>query len=67
MTDRTAAQLYADRQREARRLLADINRLLAEDQKDQRRHPLDYTYAGSLGHVCEELREIVRFMKGEEG
>jgi hypothetical protein len=58
-TTQTAAACYAERHAECLDLLARIAHQLAKHQKEQAAAPADWGFSGDLGHVNEELANVL--------
>jgi len=56
--------MYARRLREIDMVLRDLKKKLDQHKKEQAKEPLNWGYAGDLGHVQELLAEINTFLQG---
>ena len=62
-TQSSAADVYAARHAEALRLI-DSLRDMIEDMPEPESDGINWGHAGSMGHVNEQLREILGFVEG---
>ena len=63
----TATEAYLAQQALVQRLLPRIHGLLEEHEGRQIQDQGSWAYAGDLGHVREQLEEVVRFLGHEPG
>jgi hypothetical protein len=59
----SAADVYAARHAEALRLI-DSLRDMIEDMPEPESDGINWNYAGSMGHINAQLREILGFVEG---
>ena len=55
-------EAFATKYESATRKLEDISQLLENLKEDHERYPRDWSIVGSLGHVNEELDDIIEFL-----
>ncbi len=58
-TKQTAAGCYADRHAECKDLLKRIGQALETHRKRQAAEPRNWGYSGDLGHVAQELANVL--------
>jgi hypothetical protein len=63
-TDRTPQ--YRQKAGVVSRLIKELDKALTEHGKQQKGDTANYGYIGDLGHIEEELKELVRFLSGKD-
>lgn len=63
-TQNDATTAYRNRAKQIAAHMAGIKALLADYDAEQAKRPNDWGFAGSLGHVEEQLGEIRTFLSG---
>ena len=66
-TKQTAAACYAERHTECQDLLERIAQQLARHQKEQAAEPADWGFPGDLGHINEELAQVLAALGDRSG
>lgn len=62
---RTASEVYRAKRQEVDGLLADLKAALREEANRQRKDARNWGFVGNMEYVAEQLKELVRFTKGE--
>jgi hypothetical protein len=59
----SASETYAARHAEALALLAQLQQAI-EDMPEPESDGINWGHAGSMGHINEQLRELIAFVEG---
>ena len=62
-----ANSAYKSKLRDCRELVRDLEKALDSHEKEQSGSPDDYGSVGDLGHVYEELNNVLRFLNFKNG
>ena len=65
-TKKTAAQTYEERAQDIGAMMGWLQDELDVHEEKAKAEPLNYGYAGDLGHVREKLVEILTFLSGND-